>query len=152
MNKNRLLGFICIIAGIIIILLTALTVDKRIRMAGDPGPTIFPYISAGIFIVSGLSLLVRKEDETDKVFLTRDQWGRLFLLFGVLCIYILIIYLAGFSVGTFCMMFVVSTMFAKGQGIAIWKRIVYALVMTLIIWAIFRYGLKVLLPSGIIAI
>ena len=64
------------------------------------------------------------------------------------CGYVLLIWLLGFLLATMVMLFVVSTMFAKGKGIPTVQRVIYSVVMTVLIYVIFRYGLKVLLPSG----
>lgn len=150
MKRDRILGIGAVIFGIVVALMTRFTVDHTIRVAGDPGAHVFPYITAVIFLLAGVSLIVRKQEGEDKVFMTKEQWVRLFTLFGVLVGYIVLIYFVGFSIATFVMMFTISMMFARGQNVAVWKVALYALVATLCVWALFRYVLRVFLPKGLL--
>lgn len=150
MTKDRIMGLISMILAVLIVVGTVLTVDPSIRMEGDPGPRIFPYMTAAMFGLSGLILFLRQAKEPDKVYLTSEQWGRLFKLFAVLCGYIFLIWLIGFNLATAVLLFAVSTMFAKGQNVSVKQRIIYAVAMTVIIYVIFRYGLKISLPKGLL--
>lgn len=148
MTKDRILGIVSVAFSILLAALTYFTVDPKIRMAGDPGSQIFPYGTALIFALAGICLVARKPVDEERVFLTGAQWKRLFSLFLAFCGYVLLIWLLGFLLATMVMLFVVSTMFAKGKGIPTVQRVIYSVVMTVLIYVIFRYGLKVLLPSG----
>ena len=150
MTKDRIMGLISMGMGALIAVLNFLTVDPTIRMEGDPGPRIFPYMTAVMFGVAGLLLFLRKQKAEEKVYLTKEQWRRLFYLFSVLCGYILLIWVIGFSIATLILLFVVSTMFAKGQNVSVKQRIIYSIVMTIIIYMIFKYGLKISLPKGLL--
>ena len=150
MTKKRILGIIGVCLCVLIAVLNYLTVDATIRMKGDPGPRIFPYMTAIMFGVTGLILLFEKPEEQEKVFLKPDQWKRLFVLFFVLCIYIGVIWLIGFNLATMLMLFAVSTMFAKGQNVSLKQRAAYSILMTVIIFLVFRFGLKIYLPKGLL--
>ena len=150
MKRNRLLGVISTTLGILMVLLTAFTVDPKIRIAGDPGARMFPFMTGGLFIVTGLALLFRKDDTKDEVFLTPRQWFRLFRLFGVLILYVIIMYVAGFIAATFVLLLGVSLMFAWGQGTKPVEHLIFALVATAVIYFLFHNGLKIYLPKGMI--
>lgn len=150
MTKDRILGLLSIGMSVIIAIFNFLTVDPTIRMEGDPGPRIFPYMTAAMFGISGFILLIRKQKEPEKIYLNAEQWKRLFRLFAVLCVYIFLIWSIGFNLSTAVLLFTVSTMFAKGKNVPVWQRLVYSVAMTIIIFAIFRYGLRIALPKGLL--
>ena len=148
MTKDRILGIISVSFACLLAALTYFTVDPRIRIAGDPGSQIFPYGAAILFALAGARLIMRRPAEEEKIFLTGMQWKRLFTLFLAFGGYVFLIWLAGFLIATMVMLLGISTMFAKGKDIPLMQRILYAIGMTVLIYVIFRYGLKVLLPSG----
>lgn len=150
MKKDKILGLLSIGMAIVLLILTLFTVDSKIRIEGDPGPRMFPYIISGMFGLSGIVLLCRKDPGKDKVYLTREEWKRLLILFGVLCAYILVIYLLGFVIATCALLYVVSRMFAEGKNVKKLSCIIFAVATTAIIYFAFRYGLKVYLPNGLI--
>ncbi len=150
MTKDRILGMLSISVSILMISLNCLTVDPTIRMEGDPGPRIFPYMAAAMFGIAGLILAARKQQGPEKVYLRSEQWKRLFHLFVVLCGYIFLIWAIGFNLSTSILLFTVSSMFAKGQNVSAKQRSIYSVAMTVMIYIIFRYGLKISLPKGLL--
>ncbi len=150
MTRDRLLGIVSVLFAVLIAGLTFFTVDPKIRIAGDPGSQIFPYGAALIFALAGSRLIMRKAAKKDPIFLTAGQWKRLFILFFAFAVYVFLIWLIGFLTATMIMLFGISTMFASKKGVPLTQRILYAVGMTLVAYGIFRYGLKVMLPSGII--
>ncbi|MGH0053441.1 MAG: tripartite tricarboxylate transporter TctB family protein [Sphaerochaetaceae bacterium] len=147
MTKDRVLAGISLCLGILMFVLTFFTVDPTIRIEGDPGPQFFPYVCASIFILFGIILAMRKSPEEieKKPFLTKIQWIKLFSLLGVLGIYILLIAFAGFCIGTCILLFVVSSMFAYGKNVSIYKRGIYSILVTVVMYLLFRVALKVYL-------
>lgn len=150
MTRDRILGVLSVIVSILMALLNFLTVDPTIRMEGDPGPRVFPYMAATMFGIAGLILIVRKQQEPEKIYLRSEQWKRLFHLFAVLCGYIFLIWVIGFNLSTTALLFVVSTMFAKGQNVSVKQKIIYSIATTIMIYIIFKYGLKISLPKGLL--
>ena len=150
MTKDRLLGIIALIVAALIAVLTMLTVDPTIRIQGDPGARIFPYGIALLLVLTGLRLVTRRGEGEWEVFLSRQQWGKLLELFAVMCGYVFLVWLLGFNIATFFLLFVVSSMFSRGQKVPLWHRLLYSLVMAAAIYVVFHFGLKVFLPTGII--
>lgn len=150
MSKDKILGMISIVVAALIAVMTALTVDPIIRIQGDPGARIFPYMSAVLFAVPGLVLLLRKQEGEERIHLKPEQWKRLFILFGVMCAYVVLIWLVGFILATAVMLFVVSSMFAVGKNISLVQRLLYSAATTVAVYVIFRYGLKIYLTKGLL--
>lgn len=147
MKKDKLLGLISIAFGILVLVLTLTTVDPRIRIENDPGPRMFPFIISAMFVVSGGVLFLRKDEKEGKAYMTGEEWKRLFKLFCVLGLYILMIYLMGFLFGTFVLLYVVSYMFSEGKKKKL-GILLFAIITTLVIYVAFKMGLKVYLPTG----
>lgn len=145
MTKDRTTGMVAFILGLIIAFLTKQLPPST--MAGDIGPKVFPYISAGLLIVCGIGLLVTGNKKTE-AFFTREQGKRLGVIFAVVLGYVIIMQYAGFLVPTFFVLIVLCSMFSEGKSIACWKRILFAMAVTAVIYYLFTLVLSLRLPQG----
>jgi hypothetical protein len=148
-TKDRVTGMITIGVGIFVI--SASMLFPPSKMPGDPGPKIFPIISAIIMIVTGAGLVISRPKEKDKVkkpYLTKEQWVRFFKLLGAYLLYFALLWLFGFLPATLVSFFLVSTMFMEGQKVVIWKQILITLIVTFGVFFLFQYALGLRLPQG----
>lgn len=147
MNKERSAGIGAIVFGLVYALMTAQLPASN--MVGDPGPKVFPYLAAGIIILTGTLLVVRKPGEgSSKPYLTKAEWKKFAVLLAVYVAYAVLLGLCGFLIATPICLFVTSTLFSAGKKIAVWKRLLYSALVTLAIYALFAKALQVVLPAG----
>ena len=145
MTRDRSTGIVALVHGTVIAALTLQLPDSTI--AGDVGPRVFPFISGGLLILCGAGLLVNGKSTAEGIF-TKKALGRLGLIFGVVLAYCVGMAFLGFIVPTVLVLFVLSTMFAEGKDAALWKRALYAVVITAIVYFLFHNVLNLKLPTN----
>ena len=118
--------------------------------AGDPGPKVFPMISAALFLICGIAILFQKEKPGARTFLTREQWKRLITLFVILIGYALLMLAAGFLISTVVVLFVVCTLFAGSKQPPLWIRILYAVVLAFAVSYLLNGLFQIPLPEGLL--
>ncbi len=151
MKQDTRVDRIAALSGIILsvpYIIYALTNIKKSKLDFDPGPKLFPVMAGGLLLVCSLILLFRKHDEVHVRTLTGEQAGRLFRLIGVFSAYIVLLWLIGYTIPTFLLVFVTCTMFSQGKDVSLAIRLVYAAAVTVAVWLLFHYGLKCILPRG----
>jgi putative tricarboxylic transport membrane protein len=146
-KKDRLLGTITLILGLLVIV-GAMSLPKS-NLANDPGPAIFP-VFGSLLIIGGSIAVILQKQKPSKPFLKKEQWKRLWTLFFLFVLYAIGLWLVGFIIATILILFVLSTLFAEDNHTAIWKRILFSLLVTMIVFFLFEKGLSLLLPNGII--
>lgn len=149
MHRDRIVGIISVVLGAAVAFLTATRVAAS-NMPGDPGPRIFPFISAGILILCGLLLAIRKPDKEVKPFLQGVQIKRFLSIIGIIVLYVLLLWAIGFVVPTFAMVLVLCLMFGREEKVAVWKAAIYAAAVTGIIYVAFTVLLHLRLPVGVL--
>ncbi|MDR1210713.1 MAG: tripartite tricarboxylate transporter TctB family protein [Spirochaetaceae bacterium] len=150
-NKDRATGLIVIGAGIFFTLLSLQLPPSR--MPEDIGPKVFPIIACSIMILCGTGLIIQKTDEAKegekrKPFFSKLEWKRFLVLLGAYILYFVLLYTVGFIPATLIAMFIVSTLFSEGRKEAVWKRIVFSVIVTTFIYIAFYRGLGLRLPLG----
>lgn len=146
MHRDRIVGLVTVIMGALVALGTTQIADSN--MAGDPGPKVFPFISAGILLVCGIILLVRKPAGEVKPFLQGQEIKRFLTIIGVIAAYIVLMWAVGFAIPTFLMVLVMCLMFGTDVKTPVWQAAIYALVVTAVLYAVFVMALHLRLPVG----
>ena len=147
MNRDKGNAIFVILLGIFVIFQTS-KLPNPIGVGSDAvGPRIFPYITAGLLIVMGLWLFLQKSEKS-KPFLTKRAWMRLLFILGVYLGYCLLLWAFGFLIATPILLFTLSTMFSVGKQIKWYWRVIYAIVLTAAIYAVFFSVLHMSLPTG----
>lgn len=149
MHRDRIVGIISMVLGAAVVFLTTTRVAVS-NMPGDPGPRIFPYIAAGILLVCGLLLAVRKPIREVEPFLMGEQVWRFLSIVGVIALYVFLLWAIGFVVPTFAAVLVLCLMFGKEEKVPVWKAAIYAGVITGIIYVAFTVLLHLRLPVGVL--
>lgn len=145
MTKDRVTGLIAVLLGCAVA--AATSVLPQSSMVGDIGPRAFPYISAGILIMCGTGLCItgRKQPQ---VYYTKEQVGRLVLIFGVVLCYVAVMYYLGYMIATVAGLYALCTLFSKGKDIRLWKRLVFSVVLTGVLYVVFTSVFAIPLPAG----
>ena len=147
-GKDRATGLIVICLGILIILFSLQLPPSRV--AGDIGPVVFPIIAAVILLINGTILIVKDKEKPKekKAFFSKEEWKRFGVLLSNYMGYFFLLWLTGFIPATFIAMYVMCSMFSTGKKVAIWKRALFAAIVTIIIYWAFWKGLGMRLPVG----
>lgn len=146
MHRDRIVGLITTILGAVVAFGTTQIADSN--MPGDPGPKIFPFICAGILLVCGVILLVRKPAGEAKPFLQGQEIKRFLTIIALIAVYIALMWAIGFSIPTFLMVLVMCLMFGRDAKVPLWQAAVYALLVTGVLYVAFVMALHLRLPVG----
>ena len=145
--KNKVLGILALILSVGVLISTTRMKTTMSLAEGDPGPWLFPVIAAALIAVCGASILMQKKVE-DTGFLSKSEWVRLVILYGIFLVYAVSICLFGFLYSSIVMLFVTCTLFAGEKKIPVWIRGLYALVLGIAIWYLLKVVFSVPLPAG----
>lgn len=119
-------------------------------MKGDPGPTLFPNIAGFLMLALSLILFIFPGKESEKKWMDKQGMTRLGGLYLVYVLYVVGMALIGFTIPTALVLYTTCTMFSKSTGVQVplYKRVIYAVLVTLVVWAFFHVLLKCQLPTG----
>lgn len=149
MKKDHILGIVSLVFGLVLAFMTSRI--PRSDMAGDPGSRIFPYIACILFIISGVGLLFYKDKkaaEGSEPFFNAEQIKRVIIMFCIMILYYILFDIVGFVPLSIVALFILSTLFAAGQNIQWWKRLLFSVAVTVILFVLFKKVLSVPLPMG----
>ena len=118
------------------------------KTEGDPGPGFLPILCGIALIVCGILLFVQGRNKEDKIFLTKEQWKKLLIMFAVFVGFWLGLKYLGFLITVPVILFLLSTIMAKGQAVPWWHKALFAALTTAVFFVLFRVILKVRLPEG----
>ena len=148
LKKDHWVGLLLVILGIAMLLLSMQIPVKN--SSTDPGSRLFPVMASILQIVCGAGILISAGKSTDKQFLSAQGWKKLGMAFGVMIAYTLALKYIGFVVSTLVFLYVVVTMLAGEEKVAVWKKILYSVVVTGLAWLVFQRVLSMNLPTGIL--
>ncbi len=146
MKRDRINGMISTFLGVYLIGASLRLPPSRVP--DDIGPAVFPVIAAVMIIIPGLYLIFKKAPEEEKEFLTRQEWKRFGILILVFFLYAALLYGVGFLIATPVVTFIISRMFSHGKKVPVWQLILYAVVLTALVYMCFYKGLGLKLPRG----
>ena len=149
-KRDQITGLALVILGIVLFVLIGQF--KKPMTAEYPGPKLMPGIAAFGLVVCGLGIFVKgcMQKTADAVVISKAGMLRIVITFAALCLYILGMKYLGFLIVTPFLVYGLTTYFAKSTGVEtkLWARIVFALVVTGVIWAMYvpLFGME--LPVG----
>ena len=151
MTKDRVTGLISIALGIAVAILTSQLPASN--MANDVGPRAFPYITSAVLILSGIGIVVKKPVESKPFFKNGAESVKRFIaIWVVLIVYVIGLNFLGFIVPSIAVLFVMCMMFGKdpehGVNISPVKALIFAVVMTAVLYVAFAVVLRLRLPVG----
>ena len=149
-KRDQISGLALVILGIVLFILIG-QFSKPLT-AEYPGPRLMPGIAAFGLVVCGLGIFVKgcTQKTEDKVVITKAGLLRILISLAALWLYILGMRFLGFLIATPFLVYGLTTYFAKATKVEtkLWVRIVFALVVTGVIWAMYvpLFGME--LPVG----
>ena len=113
--------------------------------AAEPGPGLFPMMTGALMFFSATALLIQmlKNSTAEEAAEYRSPRDIIFLVLAI-ALYIFLLPRAGFFVAAFLLLLGALTIFAMPS---IWRRMVTAVLVTLISYGVFTLGLSVNMPN-----
>lgn len=146
-NKDRILGIIMLVfAGFFAFFTSKI---QTINIQGDPGAKLFPYMGCAVVAICALVLIFKKNKDTYKPYMTKEQWKRFWTVFGIYIINYICMYFGGYLLSVPVTLFLSCMLFSRGSGVPLWKKIVYPIVMTAAVFLVYVVILKSAMPYGI---
>jgi hypothetical protein len=113
--------------------------------AAEPGPGLFPMMTGALMLFSSTALLIQlltkvQAEEAAQYRSPRD----VILLVGTIAFYIFLLPRAGFFVAAFVLLLSGLTIFDMPN---IWRRLLTAVLATVISYGVFTLGLSVTMPN-----
>lgn len=150
LKRDQLTGAVLIILGIVVFLMT--TTFSIPITASYPGPRMLPSIAAFGFVVCGLGILVEAtmSKKEEKAFLTKEGWIRVLLTLVMIAVYIAGMTVAGYLITTPIILYVLTTMFAKGSKTTVKGRVIFSVLVAVTIYVIYVFAFGLTLPGGML--
>ena len=149
MTKSRLCGLLCVLIGA-----AAAVTASRFQSTGlldtDPGPALFPLIGGIGLILCGAIIFLQNNDDAAAPGFGKEGLLRIGKCAVLLVAYMLGLKYIGFLISTLVVLFLFCGMFTFGKSLALWKRIVYTVLVTGAVYYVFAEILHVMLPRGIL--
>ena len=144
-KANIVTSLICIIFSLTVIIYSWAVFPKG--SGGVPGPAVFPILIAVMMLLSGLVILVDaiRKDSDEKIMLLEKDNIRVYITMGILVVYCILIPVIGFCVTSAIFLTVMIRWFSQKK---IWVCILWAIVMSGVVYSVFTYLLKVSLRFG----
>ncbi len=146
MNRDRVTGLISVVIGAALAAATLMLPASTMR--GDVGPKVFPAICATIFLFCGAGMLLQKPAGEPAKGYSPEMLKRLGMIAGIVLVYVIAMDLIGFMIPTIAVLFVLCTMFSEGMQVPRWKRLVFAIVISILIYFAFEKLMVLRLPRG----
>ena len=148
-TKNKLLGLIMIALAVIVFVVCGSYPTAKV--SGDVGSAVFPEISSGLCAVCGaLLMLPSKQNDNEKGSLTKAQWLRVVIMFGLYAAYGAALYVFGYVIATPVLCFVMFFIMSREKKAPIWHGIVYSAAISVAVYLLFFTLFKIRLPMGIL--
>lgn len=149
MNKDRWIS-LGLIAFAVFWIWQATKIKPLLAVASeDVGPKLFPYFAGIMLLICSIGKFFNSK-EKGKSFCTKSQWITVGILLVTLFVYVVLIYLVGFVIATPPALFAFVYLLRGRKMPNVLKTVIFAVVMTAVVFVIFRYVLSVMLPMGIL--
>jgi putative tricarboxylic transport membrane protein len=143
------IGFLMIL--MVLVLIETFSFPKQQGVAYGFGPAIFPMLIAGGVLLCGIisilqTLFENKEDDDKKLEFKWDDLKRPALLFGMSILYVIALETFGFLATNISFLLVTLLAYKNGKA----STLTISIVVTAILYILFKMVLKVPLPAGTI--
>ncbi len=150
MKKDTLTGILLACVSIAFLYMThELPEAKNVTIVG---PTLFPYLAAGGLLLCSIALIFRRtpENADEKPFLDKAGWLRSVKLVVLLVLFPIMFNLFGFIISAIFLLFFMIRMFDLDRAVSLLKAAGVSCGVTIVLFLLFSYALKIQLPQGII--
>ena len=148
LKRDTVIGLLLMVLGIY----AAITVGQyTIALTpGYPGPKLFPLIAAFGLTVCGTGIFVQSlmQKTAVKKYMDKAGWLRLILVVAMLAAYILGLQYFGFVISTLIILTAFTMLFGKNAKLPLWKAILFAVIITAIIYVCYVTLFHLRLPVG----
>lgn len=146
LGKNKITGIVLALVGALYAWMSLQL--KKPSDPTDPGSALFPIIASIGLILCGIVIFFSKKNEDAKPTFTKAGWANIFVVMGVLALYVFLLDYLGFIITTPFMLFAVASLFSKGKGVTLRRRIIYSVAVTAALYVFFVVIFDVAIPMG----
>lgn len=143
-NSSRKVGLIIIGCSLFFFYFT---ITGRWSAGAGIGARLFPQLSLGTMLLSGISIFFYGKEDNDKY--KEVTLLRVFMFMALAVLFVLGVLKLGLAVSTFLYLFIIFFHFGKDDGI-VFKVLIPALASTLFIWSLFTYFAQIILPPALL--
>lgn len=150
LKRDQLTGAVLILLGVVVFIMT--TSFSIPITSAYPGPRMLPTIAAFGFAVCGLGIFVTgtMNKKEEKAFMVKAGWIRIGITLAVIAAYIAAMTVVGYLIATPVILYLLTTMFARGSGTSIKGRIIFSVAVAVIIYVIYVFAFGLTLPGGML--
>lgn len=152
-KANVIVSILCAVLGLGIIFISSGYPSAEAYGTGVPGPGLWPIVISVVMLGCAALLMMKtlkmKPEENEEVVLWSADTRRVYISMLVLLIYTIILEYVGFILSTIAMLFLFIQWFAKKSWI---KNLVISVLVTMIIYAVFKWVLNVPIDFGFFAL
>lgn len=148
LKRDQITGVVLVVLGIVV---AAMVTRFKVPFSVSyPGPKALPMIAVCGFIICGGGIFINstRSKEEEPIFLVKEGWIRAACSLALLAGYILGMKFVGYLISTPVICYLLTTLYAKGSNTTIKARVLYAVLLTVIIYVIYVYAFGLGLPSG----
>ena len=147
LNRTYIMGIVCLILAAWVVWQTTLIPERLV--SNEPGPKLFPFISAGgIAVFAVLSMIFDGPKDDGKAYLDKQGWVRLAIIMAEAVVFCVAMQFIGFWFTAMLGMFMFIWTLKGEKKI----NIVFAIILSIVIGSIcyfgFTRGFHIPLPSG----
>jgi putative tricarboxylic transport membrane protein len=149
-KRDQIAGALLVIAGVVVTILVSQFSTPM--TASYPGPKLMPLIAAFGLVVCGGGIFIigtiKKGEE--EPFLLKEGWMKIAVTAILLIVYVLCMKYLGYLISTPILLFVLSTLFAKGNKASLKARIIFSVGFTIALYIIYVYLFGLSFPTGLL--
>ena len=146
-KMNLIFAGICAVIGVFLIVLASGYPTAAQYGTGVPGPGLWPIVISAFMLAMAALLVIKSLKMPAEKNVDVPMWNegtkRVYITMGILFAYVAVLEFLGFIIATTVMEAIFIQWFAKKKP---WITAILALVITLVIYAVFQYVLNV--PVG----
>lgn len=146
--KDQVLGIIFVVIALVFTYLTTQLAESTLQ--GDPGPKIFPFVACFLMGASGIAMIVAPSKKEGKKFLGKEEWKRLFTLYGVYVLYFVLLWVVGYRIAVPLVLLILSTLFSRGTKTGWIKILIYTVGVSAALYVLYIIVMETRLPMGIL--
>lgn len=148
-TKDRVFSLVIIAFSLFMIWQTSRLTSLYAVSERDSGPRLFPYFTCGMMGICAVGKFLTSGREEAKPFLTREGWRRVAVMFLAFAAYLLAMSALGFLIATPVFAAVFAYLMKEDRRINPFRCALFAVVLTLVLYYVFQYAIKVTLPRGL---
>lgn len=150
MTRGKAAGLFFIVLSVLILILTQQVQITQQHIA-EPGPRLFPRIAAiGMILCSVGMLVVKTESKEKEVYLNKNGWKKLAVVFSVVVLYTLGLALVGFLAATPFALLAFIAVLRSGKKVSWVMSGILSIVVTVGLFSLFESVFIIPLPAGIL--